>query len=285
MLSTVQIKKFSFAELGSGKHLHRGGGTSTMVYQAMNGNVPTVAADGKQLAYKEFCLKNQKETPSNAEALIMVNLIHPNIIKLYGVTITFNNNHALVIEYASEQSLEQYVRNGRWYAHDLECQQMLIDLAKAVNYLHSKNIIHRDLKPANILLSLDGKIKVCDFGLAIQLPEDCEEIEVPHGVGTEYPPPENFSKVPYALTVFADIYSLGGVFWRCFYTGVPGTGYQQTDFSQRQKEAEIITDTGVRKLVLNMWDPTPKNRPNAKAIENNLQTIWPTPKSSILNPN
>ena len=38
-------------------------------------------------------------------------------------------------------------------------------------FLHEANIIHRDIKPANMLMSQNGKIKICDFGLARSLPK------------------------------------------------------------------------------------------------------------------
>ena len=53
--------------------------------------------------------------------------------------------------------------------------------------LHVQGILHRDIKPENLLLTASGELRLCDFGLALDL--NCE---TPHScVGTlDYMPPE-----------------------------------------------------------------------------------------------
>mmetsp|Transcript_55150 Transcript_55150/g.178750 ORF Transcript_55150/g.178750 Transcript_55150/m.178750 type:complete len:566 (-) Transcript_55150:62-1759(-) len=63
-------------------------------------------------------------------------------------------------------------------------QVIVVQILRAMEYLHGTGVAHRDLKPANILLSADCKLKVCDFGLAKGgLLDDGEEA---CGVLTEY---------------------------------------------------------------------------------------------------
>ena len=42
----------------------------------------------------------------------------------------------------------------------------MFQLLNGVDFLHTNRIVHRDLKPQNVLISNDGQLKLCDFGLA-----------------------------------------------------------------------------------------------------------------------
>lgn len=48
----------------------------------------------------------------------------------------------------------------------LQIKTLLYQLMQGVAYCHQHHIIHRDLKPQNLLLTEDGQLKICDFGLA-----------------------------------------------------------------------------------------------------------------------
>lgn len=47
-----------------------------------------------------------------------------------------------------------------------QAKKIMKDLLEGINFLHSRKIIHRDLKTSNLLYSNEGKLKICDFGLA-----------------------------------------------------------------------------------------------------------------------
>ncbi|GJP36516.1 hypothetical protein CLOM_g21015 [Closterium sp. NIES-68] len=96
---------------------------------------------------------------------------HPHLVRLLGYCIDMNTTtkimeQILVYEYMENKDLESWIGPGLpnplslWQRLDV-----LIGVAKGLQYLHDFGIVHRDIKPANILL--DGKMqaKIADFGL------------------------------------------------------------------------------------------------------------------------
>ncbi len=70
-----------------------------------------------------------------------------------------------MIELSSGGDLLSYVRKRRQLKEDI-AKSVFKQIVEALKYCHSKRILHRDIKLDNILLTIDGVIKVCDFGVS-----------------------------------------------------------------------------------------------------------------------
>ena len=79
---------------------------------------------------------------------------------------------------------------------------------------HAAGIIHRDLKPANVLLTLDGKPKITDFGLAKQMEGDSQQTQTGAIMGTpSYMAPEQAWGRTHEIGPLSDQYSLGAILY------------------------------------------------------------------------
>lgn len=99
------------------------------------------------------------------EVRVHERLRHKFITQLYGAC-TLNPNLWLVMEYACNGSLDQWLRRSS-KRPDYPLQvAFLSDIAKGMSFLHEEGILHRDLKSPNVLVFDNNRLKLCDFGLA-----------------------------------------------------------------------------------------------------------------------
>lgn len=89
------------------------------------------------------------------------------------------------------------------------CVRMVQSLAEALHHAHQRGVLHRDIKPSNVLLSPDGRVRLCDFGLAAL--EDSAKLT---GSGAQlgtlaYMAPEQFRGESAKVTPATDVYALG----------------------------------------------------------------------------
>ncbi len=113
---------------------------------------------------------------------------------------------------------------GRGRVYYRQVARWMADAAHALQYAHGQRIIHRDIKPANLILSVDGRIMIADFGLAKT--EDEHSVTVTGALlGTiRYCSPEQAMARRIPIDHRTDIYSLGATMYEllCFQPAYPG---------------------------------------------------------------
>ena len=144
------------------------------------------------------------------EAKALGRLSHPNIVGVidYG---EYEGQPYLVMVYLPGGTLKQKLGKPIPWR---EAVQLLLPIARALEYVHGHNIINRDIKPSNILMTEDGQPMLTDFGL-VKLFEDKKKdttlTSSGAGIGTpDYMAPEQWTG---QATALSDLYSLGVVLY------------------------------------------------------------------------
>lgn len=130
---------------------------------------------------------------------------HPNIVKYYE---TYDDVKFiyLVMELCPQGELFDKITEGENFS-ERDAAVIMEKLIKAIMHCHGMNIIHRDIKPDNVMYSVDGEVKLIDFGLAKQT---ATKGEVIHAIaGTPYFIAPEVLKKNYQKE--CDIWSLGVV--------------------------------------------------------------------------
>eukprot|EP01004_Peranema_trichophorum_P003045 NODE_2059_length_1702_cov_66.735909_g1762_i0.p1 GENE.NODE_2059_length_1702_cov_66.735909_g1762_i0~~NODE_2059_length_1702_cov_66.735909_g1762_i0.p1 ORF type:complete len:478 (+),score=93.26 NODE_2059_length_1702_cov_66.735909_g1762_i0:84-1517(+) len=98
------------------------------------------------------------------EVSIMLNLNHPNIVKIIEV-LQSEHNVYMVLEFVQGGELFDNIKDNK-RLDEKKARNFFQQLVTGVHMCHEHGICHRDLKPENLLISGDGKLKIADFGLA-----------------------------------------------------------------------------------------------------------------------
>ena len=101
---------------------------------------------------------------------ILAGLEHPYIARLYDAGVDALGRPFLALEYIEGRAIDVYCRDERLSLRDRLA--LLLNVAKAVAYAHSKLVVHRDLKPSNILVTAQGDARLLDFGIAKLIDSD-----------------------------------------------------------------------------------------------------------------
>jgi WD40 repeat protein/serine/threonine protein kinase len=100
------------------------------------------------------------------EAQTWVDLgLHPNLVQCWYVR-ELGGLPRLFVDFMEGGSLKDWVENGRLGLGDWSAIiDMIVQACDGLGYAHERGVIHRDIKPANMLMTIDGRLCVTDFGL------------------------------------------------------------------------------------------------------------------------
>ncbi|KAL6472582.1 hypothetical protein MHYP_G00187700 [Metynnis hypsauchen] len=182
-----------------------GDGAFGKVYKAQN------TVSGVMGAAKVMEVRSEEQLEDYiTEINILAGCRHANIISLLDA-IYFEGWLWILIEFCPGGALDDIMLELERGLSEQQISEVCCQTLLALSYLHQHHIIHRDLKAGNILLTMDGQIKLADFGVSAKnentLQRRATFIGTPYWMAPEVIMCETSKDNPYSSK--ADIWSLG----------------------------------------------------------------------------
>ncbi|XP_068577075.1 STE20-like serine/threonine-protein kinase isoform X1 [Cebidichthys violaceus] len=182
-----------------------GDGAFGKVYKAQNKQNGTLAAA------KVIDTKTEDELEDYmVEIEILASCDHHHIVKLLDA-FYFEGKLWILIEFCAGGAVDAIMLELERPLTEPQIRVVCRQTLEALSYLHENKVIHRDLKAGNILLSLDGEVKLADFGVSAKNTKTLQRrdsfIGTPYWMAPEVVMCETSKDRPYDYK--ADIWSLG----------------------------------------------------------------------------
>ncbi|CAD7675519.1 unnamed protein product [Nyctereutes procyonoides] len=182
-----------------------GDGAFGKVYKAKNKETGALAAA------KVIETKSEEELEDyTVEIDILATCDHPYIVKLLGAYY-YDGKLWIMIEFCPGGAVDAIMLELDRGLTEPQIQVVCRQMLEALHFLHGKKIIHRDLKAGNVLMTLEGDIRLADFGVSAKNLKTLQKrdsfIGTPYWMAPEVVMCETMKDTPYDYK--ADIWSLG----------------------------------------------------------------------------
>jgi serine/threonine protein kinase len=123
----------------------------------------------KEVALKVFRVKKEKAEDLRREEEIQHRLDHPSISR-HLCTMINEDEVIFVLELVQGQSLRSILKDNRLYRSQMiDVKQLVRGLVEVLEYLRSQQVVFGDLSSGNVMITKHGRIKLVDFGAALQV--------------------------------------------------------------------------------------------------------------------
>lgn len=209
------------------------------------------------------------------ESIYLSNLIHNNIIKIYG-SFAYKNYLYNIMPYCEGGELTQLI-NSNNYLSEKRIKEIFIQIVEGVKFIHNNNVIHRDLKPNNILFLDKEKTKVViiDFGLSGFSNGLIKEVIK---AGTfKFLSPEILCRENFSSSSKIDIWALGVILYLMNFKKYPFEGNNEKEIFDKIENEDIKfpKEIKIKKSLVNlfkgMFEKNPKRRID---INDKLFDLW-----------
>ena len=135
------------------------------VVVAQNGPVPAGTEVAVKVLRQELMHDPDlvRRFKNESKAISLLN--HPNIVKVYDVSVSDNLQY-IVMEYVDGMTLREYLNERGGKLTSRETVHFISQILKALDHAHRNGVVHRDIKPQNIMLLDNGQLRMMDFGIA-----------------------------------------------------------------------------------------------------------------------
>ncbi len=226
---------------------------------------------------------HELETRLRNEAKTVARINHPSVAQIHDL-ISDDNRHFLVLEYVEGDNLAVLLGDG---AIDTDTAiRLAAEIADGLAAAHVQGVVHRDLKPENIMVTLAGRAKILDFGLAtvrrqteIEAPESRSRRPSLAGTLSAMSPEQAEGGT---VEASSDLFSLGVLLYQMLTSSHPFRTSLPVETMQRigshdpptpeSLNGEIPSD--LSRLTMQLLEKDPASRPSGAAeVASKLQAL------------
>ena len=255
----VQIRKYY-----KGRLLGKGGFAKCYEFTCSE-NKKIFAA---KVVAKSGLVKSRAKQKLISEIKIHKSLHHPQIVA-FEHYFEDTENVYILLEMCQNQTLNELLKRRKRLT-EIEVQCYIVQLIKALKYLHSHRVIHRDLKLGNLFLTEKMELKVGDFGLATKLDFEGERKRTVCGTPNYIAPEILDGKTGHSYEV--DIWSLGVIIYTLiigkppFETRDVKTTYKRIKMNAYTFPENAIVSEAAKNLISQILVLDPSKRPTLDQI-------------------